>query len=131
MEPFAINVDVSDLMKGLELLGKEATKALQRGLLEAGESLRYDSTNIVPFDRGFDGGLAGSASTQLDDELGVIVGYNMSYAAELHEDMTLKIKQKNTVAGQVRQQKYLEKPAQENAEKYGKIVSDSLSELLK
>lgn len=135
MDSFGIQFDASGLIKGLDELGKAVINAIMKGLFLSGEQLRSDSVMIVPFDKGFNGGLAGSASTQLpvDDGMGnleVTVGYNMPYAAKLHEDMTLHIKQTNTVAGQKRQQKYLEKPAKENAQKYGTIIRDSFNEAL-
>jgi len=135
MDKFSIDFDFSGMNKGFDELGKAVIEAMMKGLFLAGEQLRADSVMIVPFDKGFAGGLAGSASTQLpvDDGSGnpeVTVGYNMPYAARLHEDMTLHIKQTNTVGGQHRQQKYLETPAKENAQKYGKILSDNFTDAL-
>lgn len=135
MDKIGIEFDFSQFHKGLDELGKAITKAVLASLFLGGEALRADSVMIVPFDRGFSGGLAGSASTQVPVDAGsgiseVTVGYNMPYAARLHEDMTLHIKQTNTVGGQTRQQKYLEKPAKENAEKYGKIIFDAVSDAL-
>ena len=135
MDKIGIEFDTSGLLKGLDELGEAVVNAIMKGLFLAGEQLRADSVMIVPFDKGFSGGLAGSASTQLpvndgSGNLEVTVGYNMPYAARLHEDMTLHIKQHNTVAGQKRQQKYLEKPAQENAQKYGTILHEAFNEAL-
>ncbi len=135
MDKIGIDFDLSGLTKGLDELGKAVVQSLLKSLFLAGEALRADSVMIVPFDKGFSGGLAGSASTQLPTMEGegiveVIVGYNMPYAARLHEDMTLHIKQTNTVAGQKRGQKYLENPAKENAEKYGSILHDAFNETL-
>lgn len=122
---FGIDFDFSAFNGGLEELGKAVKEIIKKALIESGEQLRGDSVNIVPFDRGFSGGLAGSASTQLENDETVIVGYNMPYAARLHEDMTLKISQKFAGNGGRRQQKYLEKPARENAQKYGKLLADA------
>ncbi len=119
----------------MDELQKGVIEAIMKGLFIAGEQLRADSVMIVPFDKGFNGGLAGSASTQLpvDEGGGLLsstVGYNMPYAAKMHEDMTLHIKQTNTVGGQTRRQKYLETPAKENAEKYGSILHVTFNEAL-
>ncbi len=131
MDHIGLDFDLSALNAGLDALSKGVVEAVMKGLFLGGEQLRADSVMIVPFDKGFNGGLAGSASTQLPVNLGdsceVTVGYNMPYAARLHEDMTLHINQKNTVGGQTRRQKYLETPAKENAEKYGKILSDAVT----
>ncbi len=126
----SIDFDFGAFNNALKELGKDIDDVANRGLMEAGEQLRGDSTAIVPFDKGFNGGLAGSASVQFDGELSVIVGYNMPYASRLHEDMTLNISQKFAGNGGARQQKYLEKPARENAQKYGRIFSESISKLL-
>lgn len=135
MDSFGIDFDTSGLLKGMEELEKGVIEAIMKGLFLAGEALRADSVMLVPFDKGFSGGLAGSASTQLpiDEGGGLLsstVGYNMPYAARLHEDMTLHINQKNTVGGQTRRQKYLETPAKENAEKYGSILHVTFNEAL-
>ena len=135
MDSFGIDFDLSALNIGLDELNKAVIESVLKGLFISGEALRADSVMLVPFDKGFNGGLAGSASTQLpieaeDGILEVTVGYNMPYAARLHEDMTLHIKQTNTVAGQKRQQKYLENPAKENAEKYGTILHEAFYEAL-
>lgn len=119
----------------LDELDRIVTNSLMRALIVAGEELRGDSVAIVPFQRGFSGGLAGSASTEqpVSEEggklLSVTVGYNKVYAARLHEDMTLSISQK-FAGGQARQQKYLEKPARENAQKYGRILNDAFNDAL-
>lgn len=116
----------------LDELDKAVTDALMRALVVAGQELLGDSTAIVPFRRGFNGGLAGSASTEQPvsesggKELSIEVGYNKEYAARLHEDLSLNISQKFAGKG-ARQQKYLEKPARENAEKYGRILSDAFN----
>jgi hypothetical protein len=62
--------------------------------------------------------------------LSVEVGYNKDYAARMHEDMSLNIRQTFAGAGGRRQQKYLEKPAKENAAKYGTILRDAFNESL-
>ena len=135
MDGIGIEFDGSELIKGLDTLSDAVLRFIKEGLFVSGEELRADSVMIVPFNKGFNGGLAGSSNTQvpvtnLDGGLEVSVGYNMPYAARLHEDMTLHIKQTNTVAGQVRRQKYLETPAKENADKYGRIISDHVTEAL-
>lgn len=131
---FGIDFDFKAFNGKLDELGKAVIGVMKKSLIEAGEQLRGDSTAIVPFKRGFAGGLAGSASTKIDiensfetngGEHSVIVGYNMPYAARLHEDMTLNISQKFAGTGGRRQQKYLEKPARENAQRYGKLLSDA------
>lgn len=131
---FDINWNIDGFLKGLDRAEKEVLKELQRAMVAAGEALRYDSLDIVPFDKGFNGGLAGTARTSdpknEPDGISVDVTYNKEYAVKVHEDMTLNISQKNTVGGQKRQQKYLEKPMKENAEKYGKMVADHLRNAL-
>lgn len=128
-DSFGIDFDFEAFNGSLDELGKAAIEVFKKALIEAGEQLRGDSVAIVPFQRGFAGGLAGSASTQLEIVDGqvqsVIVGYNMPYAARLHEDMTLNISQKFAGTGGRRQQKYLEKPRMENDEKYRRILSDA------
>lgn len=126
---FGIDFDFKTFNGSLDKLAKDAEGIFRKALIEAGEQLRLDSVAIVPFKRGFAGGLAGSASTQLEIEEGsvqsVIVGYNMPYAARLHEDMTLNISQKFAGSGARRQQKYLEKPRMQNDAKYRKILSEA------
>lgn len=122
---FGIDFDFKAFNGSLDELGKGVIEVLRKALIESGEQLRGDSVAIVPFKRGFAGGLAGSASTQLENDESVIVGFNMPYAARLHEDMSLKISQKFAGNGGQRQQKYLEKPARENAQKYGRILADA------
>lgn len=131
---FDINWNLGDFFKGLDKAEKVVIDELRRGLVAAGEALRYDSLDIVPFDKGFNGGLAGTARTSdpknEPDGVSVEVSYNKDYAVKVHEDMTLNINQTNTASGQKRQQKYLEKPMKENAEKYGKMVADHLRSAL-
>ncbi len=135
MDNIGIDFDMGGLFAGLDKLNEAVYHSLLASLFIAGEALRADSTQIVPFDKGFNGGLAGSSSTEraVDEGGGIIsatVGYNMPYAARLHEDMTLHISQKHAGAGAARQQKYLEKPAKENAEKYGSILMQSFNDAL-
>lgn len=127
---FGIDFDFTAFNGKLDELGKAVVEIIKKALIESGEQLRGDSVNIVPFKRGFNGGLAGSASTQLENDETVIVGYNMPYAAKMHEDMTLNISQKYAGSGNRRQQKYLEKPARENAQKYGRILADAFRSYL-
>lgn len=114
----------------LDELDKKVTDALMRSLVIAGQELLGDATAIVPFRRGFNGGLAGSGSTEqpVTEEggriLSIVTGFNKVYAAKMHEDMTLNISQK-FAGSKPRQQKYLEKPARENATKYGRILNDA------
>lgn len=127
---FHIDWNIDGLLRRLDKLEKDVVKELQKALVAAGEQLRGDSVDIVPFDKGFNGGLASTARTSdprfYSDGMEIEVTYNKEYAVKVHEDMSLNISQKNTVGGQRRQQKYLEKPMKENAEKYGKIVADQL-----
>lgn len=129
MDGFGIDFDFKAFNGKLDDLGKAVVGVVNKALIEAGEQLRGDSAAIVPFKRGFAGGLAGSASTQLETATGgmqsVMVGFNMPYAARLHEDMTLNISQKYAGGGKRRMQKYLETPARENAQKYGKILAEA------
>ncbi len=131
---FGMDMDLSGLFAGLDKLFKVTEEAALRGVFAGGEVLRADAVAIVPFDRGFNGGLAGSASTQPAgltnaDEVESIVGFNMPYAAKMHEDMTLHINQR-WASGQPRQQKYLETPMKQNAQKYGKIIADTILQTL-
>lgn len=104
-----------------------ADKGLDAGLVASADALLADSTDIVPFDKGFNGGLASTANKTKPFSDGasrsISVGYNKSYAVRLHEDFTLKIKQRNTSGGQRRQQKFLEKPLKENGKKYSDIIA--------
>lgn len=108
-------------------------RALDSGLVASADSLLADSTDIVPFDKGFNGGLASTANkTQPFADNGtrsIKVGYNKSYAVKLHEDLTLKISQRNT-SGKRRQQKFLEKPLKENGKKYSEIISKVLQKIV-
>lgn len=119
----------------LDELDKMVTDAVMRALIITGEDLRNDAVSIVPFRMGFNGGLAGSASTEQAVEedggklLSVTVGFNKPYAAKMHEDMSLTISQK-FAGSKPRQQKYLEKPARENADKYGRILRDAVHDSL-
>lgn len=127
--------DASGFNKKLDEVDRIVTDALLQALVVAGEALRADSVAIVPFDHGFSGGLAGSSSTERPVNesggklLSVVVGYNKAYAAKLHEDLSLNINQR-WAAGAPRQQKYLEKPMKENAEKYGTILRDAFNAAL-
>lgn len=130
MATFSADFNLGDFFKNLDALTNVTVELLQKGVFLQGEALRGDSMNMAPFDKGTAGGLISTANTtdpRLNgDNVECQVGYNKEYAVKVHEDMTLKIRQKNTVAGQVRAQKYLERPMRENAEKYGKILADFL-----
>ena len=108
----------------------KALEAIDKGLVASADALLADSTDIVPFDKGFNGGLASTANKTKpfanNGKRAISVGYNKSYAVRLHEDLTLKISQRNT-SGQRRQQKFLEKPLKENGSKYSSIISKILS----
>lgn len=131
---FSFNFDDKRFLEGLEKGLKLGIDAIERGVFAAAEQLKNDSTDIVPFDEGFNGGLAGSAAVSKPRTLGSTIEsdttYNKVYAVKLHEDMSLNISQKNTSNGQRRSQKYLEKPMKQNAQKYGKIISDYVSQAL-
>lgn len=134
MEGFGIDFDFSKFAGKLDELEQAVMGAIYAGVWLAGEALRSDSVAIVPFQRGFAGGLAGSASTgkpepESSSLIAAPVAYNKEYAARLHEDMTLNISQK-FAGSQRRQQKYLEQPARENAQKYGRIINEHISQVL-
>lgn len=125
--------DDSSLRRGFQRYGSEGTKALLAGCAAGGDMMLAAATDIVPFDKGFNGGLAGSASKVepriSGDEIEVEIGFNKSYAARLHEDMSLVISQKRTSGGQRRSQKYLEIPLKRDAEKFGRVVASILSKV--
>lgn len=126
------NREIRKLSKEFESAAK--TAPVGKAVFLVAETLRGDSTDIVPFDRGFNGGLASTANsldprrTSSGVESGV--SYNKDYAVKVHEDMTLRISQEKAVKGQRRQQKYLEKPMKENAQKYGKLMADAIRTFL-
>lgn len=125
--------DTRQLEAGMKRYGQAGTKAILKGLVISGDALLADATDRIPFDKGFNGGAAGSGSkkepTLKGDSAEVQVGFNVPYAARLHEDMSLNISQRRTSNGQVRSQKYLEKPMKENGEKYGKIIAQSMKQI--
>ena len=135
MDSLRFEFNVKEFEGKLDELDKLVTDSIMRALVITGEDLRNDAVAIVPFRMGFNGGLAGSASTEQPIEedggkmLSVTVGFNKPYAAKMHEDMSLSISQRFAGA-QPRQQKYLEKPARENADKYGRILRDAVSDSL-
>ncbi len=135
-DAFSMKFDYSKFFGKLDELDKQVMSMLEAQVFLAAEKLRGDSVNIVPFDHGFDGGLASTASAEKatiengGETVESVVGYNSVYAARLHEDMTLHIKQTHPGIGAPRQQKYLEKPAHENAEKYGRIILDGVHRVL-
>jgi len=133
MDGISVSFDFSQFAGKLDELEQAVMKAVMASVWLAGEALRGDSVAIVPFHRGFNGGLAGSASTEKPvtdgTEISATVGYNKDYAAKLHEDMTLHISQK-FAGSQPRQQKYLEKPARENAERYRQIIYEGFARAL-
>lgn len=128
MATFSIEFNLGDFFKQLDKLENLTEEAVAASVFLAAEQCRGDSMNMAPFDKGTAGGLISTANTTdpRKSKTGAEcqVGYNKEYAVKVHEDMTLRIRQKNTVAGQVRGQKYLEKPMRENAKKYGKIMAD-------
>lgn len=127
------NINDENFKKGLDKFEKIATKEAEKAVYAAAEQLRGDSMNMAPFDRGTAGGLVSTANTTKAKKVGgdivCSVGYNKKYAVKLHEDMSLKINQKNTKAGQSRGQKYLEKPMKENLKNYFRIITDYLRKL--
>lgn len=127
MSSFDIDFDPSGFFDNIDEVLKIGKRTLGAGVLAAAEALKGDSTDRVPFDRGFAGGLASTARASnpkfSDDEVSSEVSYNLPQAVTLHEDMSLNIKQRNTTNGQQRQQKYLEGPMKEFAKDYGKIMS--------
>lgn len=131
---FTFEFDDKAFLAGLDKAEDEVIAAVQAGVFAAAEQLKNDSTNIVPFDKGFFGGLASTARASNPklsaNEVESEVSYNKDYAVRLHEDMSLNISQQNTSSGQKRSQKYLEKPMKQNAPKYGKIISDHVSQAL-
>lgn len=133
-EPFSMDFDDKDLQKGLDRVYSSVEEAILSGIFLASQTLLGDSLEIVPFDKGFNGGLAGTGNvvkpTLAGTDIEGMVGYNKDYAVKVHEDMSLNISQVRAAAGRRRQQKYLTKPAQENAEKYGKIISDHVAKVL-
>jgi len=124
----AFRLDSSEWESGLDRYADEVERAIRAGVVAAGDELLRDATDIVPFQKGFSGGLASTASKgevqRNMDSIEIEVGFNKEYAARLHEDMSLTISQQNASSGQRRQQKYLEKPMKENGEKYVNIVGE-------
>ena len=122
--------DDSEFQEGLKAYEKLALSALLAGMVVSTDSLLRDSTDIVPFDKGFSGGLASTATKTNPKFDGATAestyGYNKSYAARLHEDLSLNISQRRSSPGQTRSQKYLEKPMKENAKKYGKLIAKTI-----
>jgi len=124
----AFSLDSSEWESGLDRYADAVTAAIKAGIVAGADALLRDATDIVPFQKGFSGGLASTASKgEVQNSMGEIeieVGFNKEYAARLHEDMSLNISQANASSGQRRQQKYLEKPMKENGEKYVTIVGE-------
>jgi hypothetical protein len=110
----------------------QAGSPVVKGVVIASQALLRDAQEIVPFDKGF---LQKSGSTtqpkKVGDEVSADVGFNMPYAAKLHEDLTLNISQiKGSKSGKARQQKYLEGPMKENGEKYASMMTKTMAEYL-
>jgi len=128
-------LDFSDFSNRMRDFEKKYKVARDAGIVAAGNKLMSDSTEIAPFDKGFSGGLVSTA--KMSDavaeagEVKVSVSYNKAYAVRLHEDMKLKISQKNAANGKTRGQKYLEKPMKENGKEYLKIINKFISALTK
>ena len=104
-----------------------------KGVVIASQALLRDSQDIVPFDTGFlqKSGSAGQPK-RVGDTITAEVGYNTEYAAKLHEDLTLNISQiKASKSGKARQQKYLEQPMKENAEKYTSMMTQTIVKYLR
>jgi len=124
----SFSLDSSEFERGLDRYTDDVTAAIKAGIVAAGDALLRDATDIVPFQKGFSGGLASTASKgevkSGMSEIEIEVGFNKEYAARLHEDLSLNISQANTSRGQRRQQKYLEKPMKENGEKYVTLVGE-------
>lgn len=128
---FSFDFDASAFFGGIDALTRAVLDGLAHGLVLAGNSLLYDSRQIVPFDTGALSASGAVGKPQTNGEMQQIdVSYNKDYAVKVHEDMSLKIRQTFAVAGAVRQQKYLTKPMMENAAKYGKILSDEFTSIL-
>lgn len=96
----------ADLVQGINL-------AAERGLALALE--------LVPFDKGFSGGLAGSGAVEraTDPEEGAAIVFNTPYAARLHEHPEYNFsKDSNPNA----QGKYLEDAVVRNKKELGDII---------
>jgi len=127
------NFNTDKLIRGFKEYSQKFNNVLLKALNLAGDALLKDSTGIVPFQRGFSGGLASTASKKDPEKHGetveIQVGYNKTYAARLHEDMSLNISQKNAGKGGRRQQKYIEIPMKKNGKNYGRIIANNLSKI--
>lgn len=121
-----IEVDTLEFSQRIGKYTEEAEKELKRGIISGAQHILQKSTDIVPFDRGFNGGLASTANHK-DAELTahnieVTIGYNKEYAERLHEDMSLTISQKFAGNGP-RRQKYLEEPLKSEGPKVAEILA--------
>lgn len=97
------------------------------GLLEAGLKIEAASNNRAPRDLG---NLVGSsyARKSQDGSLSVEVGYGASYAAEVHENLEMKLKGEPRASGRgvywgpKGENKFLEKTVRENEKAIVEIV---------
>lgn len=80
-------IDVSSVMRGLDLLDAEVRRRAVRALRSAGEYLLGEAVAIVPLDTG---ALSNSGKVTVDaQKLTVTVSFDTPYAEQQHEDLTL------------------------------------------
>ena len=144
-----LDVDVREILKGLDRLDTRVQRGIRVGLARAGYQLMRDAIMQVPTVPFFKGWLRGSGSVFVDNELSTvsdigdnrmanrqhteskkshehvcIVGFNAPYAARLHEG---NFHFKEPGAGR----KFLEAKAIGNAGHYVKIIGNAIKEELR
>ncbi|MGB3413628.1 MAG: hypothetical protein WBA28_02820 [Microbacteriaceae bacterium] len=102
---------------------RKVTKALHQGMMIAGEHLRNSSIAVAPEVRGESGGLIGTAFVEQAADGTVTVGYTMPYAARLHEHPEYDFR---TDVNPNAQGKYLEEPANQEAQKMLEIAAEHI-----
>lgn len=94
-----MNGGAERIRERLERYQTALARALENGLLKAGETLQRDSQGRVPVDTG---NLKASAFTRLDGgglNANVIVGYTAEYALKVHEAVGMKLRGKPRARG--------------------------------
>lgn len=115
------NVDTSSLEAGILKLTQLIDKAVLRGVNDVASEVLRLSTYQVPHDLGL---LQASGNVEPYKADEVIVGYNKTYAARLHENPQFKF-QKG------RKGKYLEDPIKQNTSIFIKYMEEAVKAVIK
>ncbi|WP_163581113.1 HK97 gp10 family phage protein [Gracilibacillus saliphilus] len=120
-----MELDFSDLAKEFENASDSIEDVLEENVNVISEDLLSQSVELAPLD---EGGLRENGSVEPAKKNGNViesqVGYSKEYALRMHEDVYTP-----QTPGTGR--KYLEKPTNENAERYSEFLSQKMGDAFK